>query len=112
MDASNLNSKEGFGWAYKIALLCILAIVAFYLIEEHRAHLIAYSGTILFVIFILLHLFMHSGHGGHGGHGDHGGSDGAHHEHDSGREEMPEADKAGEPIDAHQHENRQVENKL
>ena len=59
----------------------ILAIAAFYLIEEHRAHLIASSGTILFVIFILLHLFMHSGHVGHGGHGGHGKSDEAHHEH-------------------------------
>lgn len=76
MEDSPLNSKGRFEWTNRIALLFILAIVAFYLVTEHRAHLVAYSGTILFVIFILLHLFMHrGGHGGCGSHGKQGRED-------------------------------------
>ncbi len=112
MDASNLNPKEGFGLAQKIALLVILAIIAFYLIEEHRAHLIAYSGTIFFIVFILLHLVMHRGHGGHGGGcGGHSRNDEADHEQDKG-EEKCETDKAGEFQDARQHDHGQKEDKL
>ena len=112
MDASNLNSKEGFGLAQKIALLFILTIVAFYLIEEHRAHLIAYSGTIFFIAFILLHLFMHRGHGGHGGGCDgHGRNGETKHEHGKeGREHQ--ADKAGEPQDARQNDYSREGDKL
>jgi len=113
MDASNLNSKEGFGLAYKLSLLVILAIVAFYLIEEHRAHLIAYSGTIFFIVFVLLHLFMHRGRGGHGGgFGGHSGNDETNQEHDKGGKEH-ETDKAGEPTqDVRQHEHGQGGDKI
>jgi len=112
MDASNLNPKEGFGLAQKIALLFILAIVAFYLIEEHRAHLIAYSGTIFFIVFILLHLVMHRGHGGHGGGcGGHGGNDETNHQHDDEGKKC-ETDRSGESQDARLHDHRQEGDKL
>jgi hypothetical protein len=112
MDASDLNSKEGFGLAYKLSLLVILAIVAFYLIEEHRAHLIAYSGTIFFIVFVLLHLLMHRGHGGHsGGCSGHSGNDEADHEQDKGGKKC-ETDKAGEPQDARRHDHSRKEEKL
>jgi Protein of unknown function (DUF2933) len=112
MDTTNLNSKEGFGLAYKVSLLLILTIVAFYLVEEHRAHLIAYSGTIFFIAFILLHLFMHSGHGGHGGGCcGHGENDEVHHEHNK-RGKEHETGNAGEPQDARQDDHGQKEDKL
>jgi hypothetical protein len=71
LTANNMNQNGRPGFAYKAALFLMLVIVAFYLIEEHRAHLIAYSGTIFFIIFIFLHVFMHMGHGGHGRHSGH-----------------------------------------
>ena len=58
-------------WAY-------LALAAFYLITEHRAHL---AGALrwlplgLFLLCPLMHMFGH-GDGGHGGHGGHGGDSG------------------------------------
>lgn len=64
---SNDKSDNRSGRKYKVALLLILATVAFFLILEHKAHLVAYSSTIFFIIYILLHLFMHRSHGSHGG---------------------------------------------
>lgn len=54
------------------ALLGSLAIAAYFLVAEHRAHIFSgpWSGPILLAAFIGLHLLMHAGHGGHGGHGD------------------------------------------
>ena len=51
-------------------MLFSLATIAFYLLTEHRAHLLAYSSYILFFGYILLHFFMCGGHGKHGGHGE------------------------------------------
>ena len=54
-------------------LLGFLAIAAYFLITEHRAHL---AGLLYFLPYLfllacpLMHLFMHHGHDGHGGHGD------------------------------------------
>lgn len=51
----------------KIAWIVFAAIAAFYLLSEHRAHLL---GTLPFLLLLacpLMHLFMHGGHG-HGGH--------------------------------------------
>jgi hypothetical protein len=112
MDAINLNSKEGFGLAYKVSLLLILAIVAFYLVEEHRAHLIAYSGTIFFIAFILLHLFMHRGHGGHGYQGGHGKSVEEEHEHNKEYDDKHITGKVEDQQDTVQHEHSPVEDKL
>lgn len=72
---SPLNLRGIPGWANRVALLIMLAIIAYYLITEHRAHLIAYSGTIFLVVFILMHFFMHTGGYGCGSHGRHGGDD-------------------------------------
>ena len=59
----------------KWALIGFVAIAAYFLIAEHRAHLselLYYLPYLLLLACPLLHLFMH---GGHGGHGDHGGRD-------------------------------------
>ena len=60
----------------KWVLLAFIALAAYFLITEHRAHL---SGMLYYLPFLLLlacplmHLFMH------GGHGDHGSGDGHKH---------------------------------
>ena len=51
-------------------LIGFLAIGGFYLLTEHRAHLIPYLGYLPFLLILacpLMHVFMHGGHGGHGG---------------------------------------------
>jgi hypothetical protein len=50
-----------------IVLYGLLAIAAFYLIAEHRAHLLGWLPWLLILAFPLLHVFMHGKHGGHGG---------------------------------------------
>lgn len=55
--------------AANIALYGFLAIAAFYLITEHRAHLLGWLPFLIILLCPLLHLFMHGKHGGHGGHG-------------------------------------------
>lgn len=52
-----------------LVLIGFLAIGAFYLVTEHRAHLIPYLGYWPFLLILacpLMHLFMHHDHGGHG----------------------------------------------
>ncbi|HWQ49365.1 MAG TPA: DUF2933 domain-containing protein [Methanosarcina sp.] len=71
MNGASCNSKSNF--VIKAVVLFSLAIIAFYLLIEHRAHLLAYSSYILLLGFILLHVFMCGGHGKHGGHEMNGG---------------------------------------
>ncbi len=64
------------------ALLAFLAIAAFFLITEHRAHLFGILPYLLLLACPLLHLF--HGHGEHGdGHGK--GPDAGTHQHDGGQ---------------------------
>jgi hypothetical protein len=53
-----LRSRSG------IVLIGFLAIAAFFLWEEHKAHLLGALPYVLFLLCPILHLF----HGGHGGH--------------------------------------------
>jgi len=46
----------------------LLAVAAFFLFTEHRAHLLGYLPYLIFLACPLMHLFHHGGHGGHGGH--------------------------------------------
>ena len=50
-----------------LALLGFLAIAAFFLLTEHRAHFFGILPYLLLLACPLLHLFMHGKHGGHGG---------------------------------------------
>lgn len=52
----------------KIILAGSLLIIGFYLITEHRAHLLGNAQYLLFTLFIAMHFFMHKGHGGYGSH--------------------------------------------
>lgn len=56
--------------AATIALWGFLAIGVFFLIAEHRAHLLGWLPWLIILACPLLHIFMHRSHGGH----DHGGS--------------------------------------
>lgn len=57
-------APRGYNWI----LVVFLAIAAFYLFTEHRAHLFGALPFLLLLACPLMHLFMHHGHGAHGGH--------------------------------------------
>lgn len=62
--------KRGFfSSRANIVLLGFLAIAGFYLVAEHRAHVLGFLPFLLLLACPLLHVFMHGGHGGHGGNG-------------------------------------------
>jgi hypothetical protein len=53
-----------------LVLLAFLAVAAFFLITEHRAHVLGALPYVLFLLCPILHLLMHGRHGsGHAGHG-------------------------------------------
>ncbi|MFG1288948.1 MULTISPECIES: DUF2933 domain-containing protein [Xanthobacter] len=59
-------------------LIAFLVIGGFFLVTEHRAHLIPYLGYLPFLLILacpLMHVFMHGGHGGHGGNSGRGSAD-------------------------------------
>lgn len=52
-----------------LVLLAFLAIAAFFLITEHRAHVLGALPYMLLLLCPILHLFLHGRHGhGHTGH--------------------------------------------
>jgi hypothetical protein len=53
-------------------LLAFLAIAAFFLLTEHRAHVWGVAPYLLLLACPLLHFFMHRGHGRHGAPGREG----------------------------------------
>jgi len=57
------RSRTGF------VLIIFLAIIAFFLVTEHTAHLFGILPYLLLLACPFLHLFMHREHGGHGGPG-------------------------------------------
>jgi hypothetical protein len=53
-----------------LVLLAFLAIAAFFVVTEHRAHALSALPFLLLLLCPLLHLFLHGRHGGgHAGHG-------------------------------------------
>lgn len=51
----------------RIALVGFLAIAGFFLLTEHRAHLLGWWPFLLLPACLLMHLFGHGGHAGHSG---------------------------------------------
>jgi len=49
---------------YAIGLVVIGGIAAYFLLEEHRAHILGVLPYLLLLACPLMHLFMHGGHGG------------------------------------------------
>lgn len=65
-------------------LLAFLAIAAFFLLTEHRAHVWGVAPYLLLLACPLLHFFMHRGHWRHGGReGSHAGGQGADRHEDT-----------------------------
>ena len=55
-------------WQFRVGFWLLLAIAAFYLLTEHRAHLawsLPYLPFLILAACPLIHLFAHGGHGGH-----------------------------------------------
>lgn len=63
----NDENKLASWWVSKQGLVAIsfIAVIGFYLIAEHRAHLLGYLPFLIFLLCPLMHLFMHHGHGDH-----------------------------------------------
>lgn len=71
------NNVDGMRSRTNIALIVFLAIAAFFLVAEHKAHLSGYLYYLPYLLLLacpLLHVFMHGKHGGHGGHSNDGGT--------------------------------------
>lgn len=79
MSAVSETNREGsVGWSpFTIGLCIFLGIAAFFLWQEHRAHLLGVLPYLFLLACPFVHMFMHRGHGGHGG--SHAG-----HEHSIG----------------------------
>lgn len=71
MRTTSPNQAGGSGFLRSragLVLLAFVAIAAFFLWTEHRAHVLGALPWLLLAACPLLHLFMHRG--GHGGHHD------------------------------------------
>ena len=70
-----MNFPEG-SWPSRnrLVLFVFLAIAAYFLWTEHRAHVVQFLPYVLLILCPLLHMF-------HGGHGNHGGE---HRNHEGG----------------------------
>lgn len=66
-----LDGKHGrrfFASPVNIVLLVFLGVGGFYLLSEHRAHLLGAGPLIILLgLCIVMHFFMHGSHGGHAG---------------------------------------------
>ena len=69
-------------WARGLAILVFAIIGAFFLLSEHRAHVLPYLPWLLLAACPLLHMFMGHGHGGHGK---------QNHDHGTDRRDPPAA---------------------
>lgn len=58
--------REPFRIPVWLGLCLFLAITAFFLWEEHRAHILGALPYVLLLLCPIIHLFMHRGHDGHG----------------------------------------------
>ena len=51
-------------------LIVFLGTAGFFLLTEHKAHLLGALPFLIFLLCPLMHIFMHKGHGGRHGSGD------------------------------------------
>jgi len=74
MNHENQSQKGSWlGSRRSLVLIAFLAIIAFFLFTEHRAHLFGILPYLLLLACPFMHFFMH------GGHGKHGEASGGHH---------------------------------
>ena len=64
-----MNKHRGGFWlsARGIAALGLIAAASYFLLMEHRDHLLAFLPYAILLACPFVHLFMHHGHGHHGG---------------------------------------------
>ena len=62
----NRSGSPRFKWG----LVAVLAIIAYFLFSEHRAHFISYLPYLILLACPFLHMFMHGGHDAHGDQAD------------------------------------------
>ena len=72
MSEPEQHYQEPLSSRIKWVLITFIAIGAFFLFAEHRAHVLPYLPWLLLGSCLLMHSLMHGGHG-HGGHGDQDG---------------------------------------
>jgi hypothetical protein len=77
--------EKGTSIWYKVGLWGALAIMGYFLITEHRAHVIQFLPFALLLACPFMHMFMHGGHGGH--------SHGSHNQEQSGHKHDTEQNK-------------------
>ncbi|OGA68272.1 MAG: hypothetical protein A3G81_02620 [Betaproteobacteria bacterium RIFCSPLOWO2_12_FULL_65_14] len=65
--AEHSHENRGSGGGGRWVFWAFLLIAGYFLITEHRAHVVQYLPFLLLAACPLLHFF--HGHGGHGGHG-------------------------------------------
>jgi len=80
MTAPPSSDNSGLTSISRIVLLCFIAIIAFFLLAEHSAHVFGVLPYLLLLACPLMHLFMHGHHGGHDG--DHKSHTGHAADHD------------------------------
>ena len=69
------TDKKGFLQALtwpQATIVVFLGVEGFFLLAEHKAHVLGYLPFLIFLLCPLMHLLMHKGHG------KHGNSDGDH----------------------------------
>lgn len=69
------NGGNNVEFKTKWVFMAFLAIAAYFLVAEHKAHLSGYLYYLPYLLLLacpLLHMFMHGGHGRHGENGKHG----------------------------------------
>lgn len=69
---------------YALGLVVIGGIAAYFLFDEHRAHLLGAFSYLILLACPLMHFFMHRGHGGH-------------HHHDKGHPNASDKNDASQP---------------
>lgn len=62
LDFSTTNHMRGFMTRHTAGVLMLMGIAAFYLLTEHRAHVMGLLPWALLALCPLMHLFMHRGH--------------------------------------------------
>ena len=60
------TQREPFHIPVWLGVCLFLAIAAFLLLEEHRAHIVGLVPYALLLLCPVIHIFMHRGHGSHG----------------------------------------------
>lgn len=70
-------------WLRTITLCALLAIIGFFLLTEHRAHVFGALPYVFLLACPLFHLLLHGRHGGHGSEPEQGRKQ-AHSQDDTG----------------------------